>query len=245
MIKIHLHYYSQTLLHEKQINPLHPWDTSLPLFISDPRYVLLPSVSSRREAFDEYCRDAARAQRSAKAAAFKEESRRMREDDGMAGEGDKDKEAYSRLLPDEVTSTRATWHEFRRKWKKDRRFFGWAGDRERERVFREWVKDLGKGEPTLPVALSHGNIGSGSASAVSSSCSFPDGVIPDNNMHSLVKKKVAEKAEREFFQLLREHRDIKPGDVWREARRRISFAPHMSLICPLPIIHSITVLTII
>ena len=50
----------QTLLREKDVNPLHPWDTSLPLFINDPRYVLLPSVSARKEAFDEYCRDRAR-----------------------------------------------------------------------------------------------------------------------------------------------------------------------------------------
>jgi hypothetical protein len=31
-----------------------------------------------------------------------------------------------------------------------------------------------------------------------------------------VKKKEAEKAEREFFQLLREHTEIRPGDVWKE-----------------------------
>lgn len=31
-----------------------------------------------------------------------------------------------------------------------------------------------------------------------------------------VKKRQAEKAEREFFQLLREHKAIKPGDIWKE-----------------------------
>lgn len=132
---------TQTLLREKDINPLNPWDTSLPLFISDPRYVLLPSVSARREAFNEYCRDAARAQRAAKTAAIKEET-----ESAKVSEGEKDKEAYAKLLREEVTSTRATWHEFRRKWKKDRRFFGWAGERERERAFRDWVRDLVDGE---------------------------------------------------------------------------------------------------
>lgn len=118
---------------EKDVNPLHPWDKSLPLFISDPRYVLLPSVATRREAFDEYCRDTVRAQRLAKAAAVKEQA---------LATGDKDKDAYYQLLKDEVSSTRTSWTEFRKKWKKDRRFFGWSGENEREKVFREWLKDL-------------------------------------------------------------------------------------------------------
>ncbi|KIJ53807.1 hypothetical protein M422DRAFT_25572 [Sphaerobolus stellatus SS14] len=165
----------KTLLKEKDVNPLHPWDTSLPLFINDPRYVLLPSVSARREAFDEYCRDAARAQRAAKAAAQKEEAEKA------AGTGvDKDKETYLKLLKEEVTSTRTTWTDFRRKWKKDRRYYGWAGEREREKAFREWLKELAD-----------------------------------------IKKKAAEKAEREFFLLLKEHKEIKPGDVWKEVKRKI------------------------
>lgn len=98
-------------------------------------------MSARREAFDEFCRDAARAQRAAKAATLKEESDRV-----SMSEKDKDKEAYSKLLREEVTSTRATWHEFRRKWKKDRRFFGWAGEKERERAFRDWLRDLADGK---------------------------------------------------------------------------------------------------
>ncbi|KAI6119360.1 Hsp90 protein-domain-containing protein [Pisolithus croceorrhizus] len=76
----------QTLLREKDINPLHPWDTSLPIFVSDPRYVLLPSVKS----------------------------------------------------------TRCSWTDFRRTWKKDRRFYGWGrDDREREKRFKEFLKNLG------------------------------------------------------------------------------------------------------
>lgn len=54
------------------------------------------------------------------------------------------REAYDSLLKTEATSTRTTWDDFRRKWKKDRRFFGFAGDREREKVFRAWMKDLGE-----------------------------------------------------------------------------------------------------
>ena len=120
--------YIQTLLREKDINPLHPWDTSLPLFISDPRYVLLPSVSARREAFDEYCRERARELRA---------SRIKKEEDP--------KEEFERLLATEVKSTRVSWTDFRRQFKKDRRFYGWGrDDREREKRFREFLKDLGE-----------------------------------------------------------------------------------------------------
>lgn len=55
------------------------------------------------------------------------------------------KEAYERLLKEEVKSTRTSWTEFRRTWKKDRRFWGWGrDDREREKRFREYLKDLGE-----------------------------------------------------------------------------------------------------
>ena len=118
----------QTLLREKDINPLHPWDTSLPLFISDPRYVLLPSVSARREAFDEYCRERARELRAS----------RVKKEEGP-------KEEFEKLLATEVKSTRINWTDFRRQFKKDRRFYGWGrDDREREKRFREFLKDLGE-----------------------------------------------------------------------------------------------------
>jgi hypothetical protein len=121
--------YFQTLLREKDINPLHPWDTSLPLFISDPRYVLLPSVAARREAFDEYCRERARELRA---------SRVKKEKEDLKAE-------FDQLLTAEVKSTRTSWTDFRRQWKKDRRFYGWGrDDREREKRFREFLKELGE-----------------------------------------------------------------------------------------------------
>ena len=124
----------QTLLREKEINPLLPWDTALPQFINDPRYVLLPSVSARREAFDEYCRDRARELREEKIAK------------GLVSSAPADpKSDFEKLLREEVTSTRTSWTEWRRAWKKDRRFYGWGrDDREREKRFREWLKELGE-----------------------------------------------------------------------------------------------------
>ncbi|TFY72957.1 hypothetical protein EVG20_g20 [Dentipellis fragilis] len=119
----------KTLLREKNVNPLHPWDTSLPLFISDPRYVLLPSVSARKEAFDEYCRDRARELRQNQVKKEKEDP----------------KQEFEHLLTEQVTSTRTSWNEFRRTWKKDRRFYGWGrDDREREKSFRNFIKELGE-----------------------------------------------------------------------------------------------------
>ncbi|KAF7355280.1 Transcription elongation regulator 1 [Mycena sanguinolenta] len=107
---------------EKDINPLHPWDVALPKFVSDPRYVLLQSVSARREAFDEYCRDRAREIRQAN---LKKEKEAL-----------DPKEEFERFLKEEVKSTRTSWSDFRRIWKKDRRFYGWGrDDREREKSF--------------------------------------------------------------------------------------------------------------
>ncbi|EJD07772.1 uncharacterized protein FOMMEDRAFT_16371 [Fomitiporia mediterranea MF3/22] len=126
----------KTLLREKDINPLLPWDTALPQFVSDPRYVLLPSVSARKDAFDEYCRDRARELRQAKLAA----------QNATASEDMKDPKAeFDKLLHEEVKSTRTSWTEWRRTWKKDRRFYGWGrDDREREKRFRDWLKELGE-----------------------------------------------------------------------------------------------------
>ena len=137
-----IHTFVQTLLREKDVNPLHPWDTSLPLFINDPRYVLLPSVSARKEAFDEYCRDRARELRQSNVKKEKETTN--------------PKEEFERLLRDEVKSTRTSWTEWRRQWKKDRRFYGWGrDDREREKRFREHLKELGESEIHARELLEH------------------------------------------------------------------------------------------
>lgn len=106
---------------------------SLPLFINDPRYILLSSIKDRREVFDEYCREKSRELRLAKAAA-------------AASKAPVDPEReYRDLLRIEVTSTRTRWEDFKRTWKKDRRFFGWGrDDREREKAFKTHLKDLGE-----------------------------------------------------------------------------------------------------
>ncbi|KAI0698538.1 hypothetical protein C8T65DRAFT_581745 [Cerioporus squamosus] len=161
----------KTLLREKNINPLHPWDTSLPLFVSDPRYVLLPSVSARREAFDEYCRDRARELRQSKVKVEKETL--------------DPKAEFDRLLREDVKSTRTSWTEWRRQWKKDRRFYGWGrDDKEREKRFRDYLKELGE-----------------------------------------KKRAAAQKAEADFFALLKESGLAKPGAVWKEIKKNLVSDP--------------------
>lgn len=53
--------------------------------------------------------------------------------------------AYRSLLVAEVTSTRYRWDDFRQTFKKDNRFreFG-RDDREREKAFKNWLKELGE-----------------------------------------------------------------------------------------------------
>ncbi|PBK72579.1 HSP90-domain-containing protein [Armillaria solidipes] len=160
----------KTLLREKDVNPLHPWDTSLPLFVSDPRYVLLPSVSTRRDAFDAYCRERARELRQQNVKKEKE-----------AGNP---KDEFDRLLATEVKSTRLSWGDFRRSWKKDRRFYGWGrDDREREKRFKEHLKELGE-----------------------------------------KKRAASQKAEFDFFALLRENQ-LSQDAVWKDVKRSLTRDP--------------------
>jgi transcription elongation regulator 1 len=66
------------------------------------------------------------------------------------------KEAFERLLKEEVKSTRASWTDFRRTWKKDRRFWGWGrDDREREKRFRDYLKELGESESMCSIVDIH------------------------------------------------------------------------------------------
>jgi transcription elongation regulator 1 len=126
---------------EKNISPFAPWDQSLPTFINDPRYILLSSEKDRREVYEEYCRDVGRARRLNKTSTSVATS--------ASQKADPEKE-YKTLLREEVTSTRTRWDDFRKKWKKDRRFYAFGrDDREREKVFKTHLKEVGEREYTL------------------------------------------------------------------------------------------------
>lgn len=128
------------------------------MLITDPRYVLLSSQPEREAAFNEWCRETARKARLAKSspiapagAANGDLVTDATQRDSIldpAAVKQHSRDAYESLLKAEVTSTRITWDEFRRKWKKDRRFFSFGRDeRDREKVFRIWLKDLGERQP--------------------------------------------------------------------------------------------------
>jgi hypothetical protein len=161
------------------------------LFISDPRYVLLPSVSARRDAFDEYCRDRAREIRQQNVKKEKAEAN--------------PKEEYDRLLSEEVKSTRTSWSDFRRTWKKDRRFYGWGrDDREREKRFKEYLKELGE----------------------SANIIIPRAQCTQLTLN-LEKRAAAEKAETDFFALLRESGTVRSDSSWKD----VSFCLAYHQIC--------------
>lgn len=118
---------------------MHPWEKSLPLFVNDPRYVLLTNQTARREVFDEYCREKAREKRKVTAAVSAEQSSSTTKDKETL------KAAFHDLLRTTATSTRLTWDEWRKVHKKDRRFFEYGrDDREREKTFRSWLRELGE-----------------------------------------------------------------------------------------------------
>lgn len=136
-------------MQEKDISPLTPYDSAIPLLVKDPRYVLLPSLSDRHAAFNEYCLEKSRSIRAAKQQASSSAATTDGASSSTSDSKAKTKEAYEGLLKDELKSTRTTWDEFRRKWKKDRRFFGFGrDDKEREKIFKEWRNTLGEREPT-------------------------------------------------------------------------------------------------
>ncbi|BEI87779.1 uncharacterized protein CcaverHIS019_0104970 [Cutaneotrichosporon cavernicola] len=121
----------KALLIEKEISPFAPWEQALPLFINDPRYVLLPSMKERRDVYEEYCRTAGRAKRTSKAEPAKAKADPERD--------------YRALMREEVTSTRTRFDDFRRKFKKDRRFWAFGrDDREREKAFKVHLRELGE-----------------------------------------------------------------------------------------------------
>lgn len=102
--------------------------------------MLLPSVSARRDAFDEYCRDRARE--------LRQES--VKKERLQANP----KEEFDSLLYEEVKSTRTVWIDFRRTWRKDRRFYGWGRDeREREKRFKDYLKELGESRSFLACVI--------------------------------------------------------------------------------------------
>lgn len=132
-----------------EINPMAPWDKELPKFIDHPDYSILKDMNDRQDAFNEWCRLRLREKRTARAASSTPNAKSTfedRQDPDMSHLGSVDKlSAFRNLLETEITSTRTSWEDFRKSWKRDRRFFAFGrDDRDREKEFRNWLKELGE-----------------------------------------------------------------------------------------------------
>lgn len=160
----------KALLYEKDISPFSPWELALPQFINDPRYVLLASMKERRDAYEEYCREAGRARRLNKPKAVAVEKKVDPERD------------FKALMREEVTSTRTRFDDFRKKFKRERRFYSFGrDDRDREKAFKVHLRELGER-----------------------------------------KRADADRAEADFFELLKETEGITSSSEWAEVKKGIS-----------------------
>ncbi|WWC70304.1 uncharacterized protein I206_104254 [Kwoniella pini CBS 10737] len=164
----------KALLIEKDVNPFSTWEAALPTFINDPRYVLLSSQKERQEVYDEYCRDVGRARRLAKSSTAS--------GSGSADRKKSDPEReYKALLREEVTSTRTRWDDFRKKWKKERKFYAYGrDDRDREKMFKTHLRELGER-----------------------------------------KRADAQRAEQDFYELLKESDAITSSSIWSDVKKTI------------------------
>lgn len=159
----------KALLYEKNISPFSPWELALPQFVNDPRYVLLGSMKERRDAYEEYCREAGRA-------------RRLNKPVPVAVEKADPERDFRALMREEVTSTRTRFDDFRRKHKKDRRFYSFGrDDREREKAFKVHLRELGER-----------------------------------------KRADADRAEADFYELLKETRGVVSTSEWAVVKKDIS-----------------------
>lgn len=129
----------------KEINPMAPWDKELSKFVYHRDYTVLKELSDKQDAFNEWCRLRLREKRAGKTNSKTSQKGEETVDITPQSDSSNRLAAYRSLLEGEVTSTRTHWDDFRKSWKRDRRFFAFGRDeREREKEFRNWLKELGE-----------------------------------------------------------------------------------------------------
>ncbi|CAO1633254.1 unnamed protein product [Jaminaea pallidilutea] len=141
-----------------EVNPMAPWDKELPKFVHLPRYSALGSVKDRQDVFNDWCRTRIREKRAAgtlrrpaapTTSIAGDEGNKAASPSGGSHQSTSGKsdsaQVYQQLLRENVKSTRTRFDDFRRDFKKDRRFFGFGrDDREREKVFKTYLRELGE-----------------------------------------------------------------------------------------------------
>lgn len=121
----------RSLLDEASISPYATFESLLtdPRLVEDDRWVSLPNMSSRRDAFAHWSRDrvAQEKERLASQPAPQPTDPRI---------------TYLRFLS-EKASTKLFWPEFKRKWKREEIMRGYEpSEKEREKLYREFVAKL-------------------------------------------------------------------------------------------------------
>lgn len=140
----------------QEINPMAPWDAELPKFVHKSEYAALPTSQERQDAFNEWCRDRLRQKREQKKNGSAKAGASGTAGSSAAGPSSPSSKApaqssatalevYQNLLTENVKSTRSRFDEFRKEFKKDRRFYGFGrDDKEREKHFKNHLKELGE-----------------------------------------------------------------------------------------------------
>lgn len=137
-----------------EVNPMAPWDNELPKFVHLSDYTVLANLRDRQDAFNDWCKLRLREKReqrksgvassvatSASNGATSAAVSSSSAEQSSASPSD----AYKKLLSDHIKSTRARFDDFRKEFKKDRRFYGFGrDDREREKQFKAHLKELGE-----------------------------------------------------------------------------------------------------
>lgn len=128
-----------------EINPMAPWDKELPKFVHLSNYTSLSQLKDRQDAFNDWCRDRLREKRQMKNKATAASSSSSSSNAPTSSSSTSPSEAYRALLKAEVKSTRARFDDFRKDFKKDRRFYAFGrDDREREKHFKAYLRELGE-----------------------------------------------------------------------------------------------------
>lgn len=139
-----------------EVNPMAPWDKELPKFVHRSEYSALSNLRDRQDAFNDWCKARLRGKREQKKVVQGSSSAgKSRSREGTSEQSHKEArissptssaaKMYNKLLEDHVKSTRTRFDDFRKEFKKDRRFYAFGrDDREREKVFRAYLRDLGE-----------------------------------------------------------------------------------------------------
>ncbi|GAC93881.1 hypothetical protein PHSY_001448 [Pseudozyma hubeiensis SY62] len=127
------------------INPMAPYDHSLPLFSTHPTFLSLP-ISAREDVFNEWCKLRIREKRASKAASSDKSNLPSFSSSANSNPFSTSAESSFRtLLKQQVTSTRTRFADFSSKFSRDPRYTRYGrADADREKLFKTHLVELGE-----------------------------------------------------------------------------------------------------